>query len=48
MGLGERGSDEFGELGFEGGAVGIGEGFAGLEECGELAGGSSRGAAGGG
>lgn len=42
----QLGSDEFGELGFEGGAVGagesdgfgVGEGFACIEESGELAG----------
>jgi hypothetical protein len=46
MRLDDPGGDEFGELGFEGGAVGTGEGdgfgvgerFAGLEEGGELAG----------
>lgn len=46
MGFGESGGDEFGELGFEGGAVGAGEGnglgvgedFVSLEEAGELAG----------
>ena len=46
MRLHESGGDEFGELGFEGGAVGagegnglvVGEGFVSLEEAGELAG----------
>lgn len=46
MALHQAGGDEFGELGFEGGAVGtgegdgfgVGEGFAALEQDGELAG----------